>query len=346
MTTQVEPSVSDLLDLTGELPPEGEAPGRRPEVEFELTNRYHVDWTFHAGVKVSAFDFEKSQHNQARFNPIDQPTVDIYAEAVKRGDVFPAVIAYRPQPRARLVMVDGNHRLGAHIVAGKPLDVYEIDRSTHPRTIALLTFAMNTRHGRPTSEVERIHHAMYLVDNGASAGSAAAAVNIPIALLRRAITRGKADQRADIVGLRRNEWDALTVAVKTRLVNVSTDEGFRAAANLAYVAKLDTGEVMELVSQLNDSKSGTRQEAIVKAHREVSKERIQGTGSGVLGTSGKRHLNPKHRTSMAIAQVLALPEDAAILKTYAAPERMDAAAKMREAGTRLIGLADALWPMK
>ena len=206
MTTQVESS--GVIDLSEDMGPI-EHPAKRPDVENELVNRYHVNFSFEPAVKPSAFDFEKSQHNQARFNPIDQATVDIYTEAVRRGDIFPAVLAFRPQSRARFVMIDGNHRLAAHIAADKPLAMYEIDRDTDRRTIALLTFAMNTRHGKPTSEDERVFQAIYLVDNGASAGAAAAAVNIPVRILKKAITNGKANQRADVVGLRRDEWATL-----------------------------------------------------------------------------------------------------------------------------------------
>jgi hypothetical protein len=326
-------SESDLVEATG---------SRRPEVEDELTNRYHVKWTYHTDVKPSAFDSDKSLHNQARNEPIDQALVDIYTEAVKRGDKFPAVLAYRPLARARFVMIDGNHRLAAHTADDKPLDMYEIDRDTHPRTIALLTFAMNAHHGKPTSPEERVQHAIYLVDNGASAGAAAAAMNVGVGLIRKAITRGKADRRADAVGLRRNEWDALSVGVKTRLWNISTDEGFIAAARLAYASTLNITETFDLVSLLNDSKSGTRQEAIVAAHQQVYQQRIQADGSGILTTANKRHRTPKQWATLVIAQTLAMPENLAIVGAFAEPERREASQRAREAGTRLIELANLL----
>ena len=324
-------------------------PGRRPDIEHELSDTYHVDWKYVSGVGTHLFDEVKSLHNQARFDPIDPKTVDLYTESVKRGDVFPAVLAYRPSPRARYVMIDGNHRLLSHIAADQtPLDLYEIDRDTNPLTIALLTFSMNTRHGKPTSEEERVHHAIYLVDNGASIDNAAAAVSIAPRTLKKALSRAKADERADSVDLKRNEWDALNVTVKTRLLNISTDEGFRAAANLAFLAKLDANEVFELVAQMNTSgKSGRKQEAIVKAHRELHQQRIQAGGGGVLSGGHRKPRGAKQRVSMAIGQCLALPDDYdVIVKAYAIPERIDAAKRMREASAKLTTLADLLAPLK
>jgi len=245
-------------------------------------------------------------------------------------------------------MIDGNHRLAAHVSADMPLDMYEIDRATHPRTIALITFAMNTKHGKPTSEKERIHQALYLVDNGASIDAAATAVSIGPGMLKKALARSKADNRADEVNLRRNEWDSLSATVKIRLVTISTDEGFRAAANLAYVAKMDAVEVSALVPQLNMSKSGVRQEAIVKAQRDLLLGRIQSGGGGVLTTGSRgRTIGPKQRTTMAVSQVLALPEnDSVILAAYTDAEKLPVSVRLRQAGERLLRLADQLAPVK
>lgn len=317
--------------------------GRRPDVEKELTEKYHVKWSYLPQVPIASFDLDKSLHNQARFEAIDEKTVESYTEAVKRGDAFPAVLAYRPSPRARLVMIDGNHRLSAHIRAEKPVDVYEVDRSTDARTIALMTFAFNTRHGRPTTEAERVTQAQYLVENGASIDHAAAAVSIAPRVLKRALARSAADQRADEVGLRRNEWDSLNATVKSRLKDIATDEGFGDAAKLAYAAKLDANEVFELVALLNSTKSGTRQRAIVKQQREMHSDRIQAAAGGLLGTADRKALGPKQRLNMALGQALALPDDDdVIVKTYAVAERAAAAKRLKETSDRLARLATAL----
>lgn len=317
--------------------------GRRPEIERELSETFHVDWVFHSRMPLADFDMEKSLHNQARFEAVDKDVVEQYAEAVKRGDAFPAVIAYRPGPRSRLVMIDGNHRLGAHFKADQPVDVYEVDRKTDKRTIALMTFAFNTKHGKPTSEAERVSQAIYLVDNGSSIAHAAAAVSLPQNILKRALARSTADARADEVGIKRTEWDSLAPTVRSRLSNISTDEGFEAATKLAFAAKLDSNEVFDLVALLNTTKSGNRQKALVEQQRELHKDRIQKAAGGVLSSADRKALTPKQRMNMSLGQVLSLPDDVdAIVKMYAQAERKDAAKRVKEAADRLAAVAAAL----
>lgn len=317
--------------------------GRRPDIERALTDEYHVKWTFHAGMPVADFDMEKSLHNQARFEAVNQTTVEEYAEAVKRGDIFPAVIAYRPGPRARLIIIDGNHRLGAFYKAGVPIDVYEVDRNTDKRTIALMTFAFNTKHGRPTSEEERISQAKYLVDNGSSIAHAAAAVSLPQNVLKRALARSTADARADEVGIKRSEWDSLAASARGRLKDIFTDEGFADATKLAFQARLEVQEVFDLVALLNTSRSGAKQRALVAQQREVHRDRIQQGAGGVLTSNDRKAQSPRTRLAMSLGQVMALPEDIpTIVAMYAAPERKEAAKKVQEAADRLAAVAAAL----
>jgi hypothetical protein len=317
--------------------------GRRPDVEQALSERYHVAWSYTAQVNTSQFDQESGLHNQARFEAIDDKTVAEYAQAIERGDVFPAVIAYRKQARGKLQIIDGNHRLAAHIEAGTPIDVYEVARDTDRKVIAMMTFSFNTTHGRPTSEAERIHQAIYLVENGAGQEAAAAAVNLSPRVLKRALAKNAADKRAAEVGIRVTEWETLSATVRNRLTNISTDEGFKAAAGLAYVAKLDANEVFDLVALLNSSKSSTKQQAIVKSQREAMSERIQAAGAGLLTSADRNAATPKRRIGMVIGQTLALPDDDnAILAAYAVPEREEAAQRMTEAGERLLKLAGVL----
>lgn len=318
--------------------------GRRPDIEADLNDKYHVKWSYVSHVKTVEFDVDKSRHNQARFEPIDEKVVATYTDAVKRGDAFPAVLAWKPSVTSRYVVIDGNHRLAAHIRAEKPLaGVYEIDPTTDPRTVAVMTFAFNTRHGMATTEAERTQGAVYLVDNGASVETAASAVNLPVRIVKKALARNAADARADEVRMPRNEWDTLSAVVKARLWNITTDEGFADAAKLAYMAKLDTQEVFELVALLNATKSGMRQRAMVAHQSEIWRDRIQAGVGGMLSTADRRKLGPKQRVSLALAQTMALPEDdQAIVSAYALPERPAAAKRMREASLRLAHLADLL----
>lgn len=314
--------------------------GRRPDIETELSDRYHVGWSYLSQLNTALFDIDRSLQNQARFEALDEDTVEQYREAVERGDPFPAVIAYRPRKNGKLLIIDGNHRLAAHDRAGATIDVYEVAQGTRPQTVALMTFAFNTRHGRPTSEEERTSQALYLINSGASLGAAASAVNIPERVLKRAVAKANADKRAAEVMGDLREWNALPQSSKARLLNITTDEGFKDAVHLTYAARLGSEEVFELVSELNASKSAAKQRAIAKNKTQGYSERIQDAAGGVLTTADRRALGPKQRINMLLGQVLALPDDvAAIGRMYADGERHDVATSLVDAAERLRKIA-------
>ena len=68
---------------------------RRRDAEIEeYLDAKGVKWTFRPKVSPDEFDIDKSLRNQARFEPITEDRVNTYAEAMRRGDKFPPVIAH------------------------------------------------------------------------------------------------------------------------------------------------------------------------------------------------------------------------------------------------------------
>lgn len=317
--------------------------GRRKEVEAWLDEN-GVEWEYFPQLPTSDFDWEKSLRNQARvYNVLDEGVVANYTEAIQRGDQFPAVVAYKPTARAKLIVVDGNHRMAAHMRAGEiPIDAYIVTKATG-QTVAMMSFAANAKHGLPTSFDERVHHAIWLVDNGATHDQAAAAMNIRVSELRKAWGRALSYRRALEVGLVSREWDSLTQTTKNRLNNLATDEGFRAAAQLAFRARLTAEEVFDLVAQVNTSRSGTKQAALVKAIEEQYKDRIAELAGGLAAGATKRARGPKQTFNWALSSIAALPEDLGSLASkFAEAEREEAAKRAREAAYRLHAFADKL----
>jgi site-specific recombinase XerD len=64
-----------------------------------------------AAVPLDSFDLDESLRNQARvFSALDEEVVETYVEAVKRGDEFPGVIAFKGPGRkatAKMLLADG-----------------------------------------------------------------------------------------------------------------------------------------------------------------------------------------------------------------------------------------------
>jgi hypothetical protein len=138
-----------------------------------------VEWECQHDFALDDIDREKSLHNQARiFEPLDLEVVHSYGEAVKRGDIFPAIVVHKPG-RSRAVLVDGNHRRAANDEALRTVVESYVITKARPQTIVAMSIEANTRHGKPTSVEERIHQAVWLMDNGMSKNEAAANVRLP-----------------------------------------------------------------------------------------------------------------------------------------------------------------------
>jgi hypothetical protein len=124
---------------------------------------------------------------------------------------------------------------------------------------------------------------------------------------------------------------------------IATDEGFRAAAILAHRARLSTGEV-QLVSEVNGTKSGARQAAVVKnIEATVYIDRIRELAGGITASRPGRGRGPKPRLGMALGSLGALPEDLSSLAwLYQGPERQEVATRCRSAAERMLKLAEKL----
>src|SRR5664280_3364656 len=128
--------------------------------------------------------------------------------------------------------------------------------------------------------------------------------------LRTRWNKRHADRRAYEAGLLRNEWDSLLSAVRGRLLMIATDEGLRAGAMLAHLARLSTTEVQQLVSEVNGTKSGARQAAMVKnIEATVYLDRIRELAGGITTSRPGRGRGPKPRLGMCLLYTSPSPRD-------------------------------------
>jgi hypothetical protein len=317
---------------------------RRKDIEAWLTE-HGVDWEYVARFALEEVDREASLANQARIGePLDPALVESYRDALANEAVFPALVLARPGARSYAVMIDGNHRFeaarleeldsfGSYVVRARP---------TSANTVAM-TYEANTRHGKPTSAEERVQQALWLHNNNRlSVEAAASAVNVSASTVRSRLDRQRADDRAVDVGVRRQEWDTMPLAVRARLNVVSTDEGFKATSRLAFQAQLSAAETDELVRAVNAAgRSAAKQEQVVRQVRGDYRARIAETAGGKARRGG---FSPSRRFSLAVSNVLALPADldADLNQHLDDEERTQTAGRARDAAARLTALADAL----
>lgn len=313
--------------------------GRNLETERKLTDRGFT-WEFHPDMPLSEIDEEKSLRNQARLGtPVRPDVVDNYEGLLRDGVEFPAIVAATQQKGGHL-NADGNHRFVAHKQAGMSGIPTYLIIDGDPQAVALYTYEANTTHGLRTTDEDRLHSALWMVDNGMPMEDAARRVGIPVTKVRQANTLHRAAARADEVGLNPRDWEGLGSGVRARLMSVSTDEGFKELANLAVAAKLTAPEVSEHVGQLGSLRSSAKQVDYVHAVRQVNAERI-GRG-GTPKTKGKRTVTPRAQLSLALGQVQALPSPETVTLLWTDGERADMLAKVEAAIDRLQELAKVL----
>lgn len=316
--------------------------GYRTEIE-EWLNGWGVAWTLHEAINIDNFDIERSLRNQARLGaPVDTEYVERYATAMRDGAEFPGVVAWRDDRNTKLVIIDGNHRMMAAREAEYELPVYVV-KDAKVQTITAMTFEANVRHGKSTTEDERIHHALWLIDNGMNVTEAAKRMAVPKSKVNKANSDQAAGRRADSVGITRRDWDGIPQSYRVRLGMIHTDEGFRAAVKLVKDAGLLFPEITEMVSTMNDTRSGQRQEGLVKSLRNNQyAERIQEVKAGGGKAIGKRVRSPKASLSSGLGLLHTIPSDDVIVASLGAAEREDMAAKVDEAVARLTTLRAAL----
>src|SRR5450759_4729236 len=204
-------------------------------------------------------EIENCLDNQVRFQRLDEAVVETYADAVNRGDRFPAILVRREERS----MSDwtANHLFAAYARNQRSgIPSYDVFVSGMQATV--LAFRANVRYGVPNTEDERLSHAFDLMDSDISLAQATAVCMVSERALRTRWNKRQADRRADEVGLLRNEWGSLLPAVRGRLLMIATNEGFRAAAMLAHRARLSTSAAVKLVSEVNGTKSLARQAAM------------------------------------------------------------------------------------
>lgn len=278
--------------------------GTDPLIEKWLKDKA-VDFDFITNVAPGSFDADRSLENQARMgSPLNDEVVDRYIAALKAGDVFPPLVAYRLS-NGKLEVLDGNHRRAAHAELGQAMDVYVVDPSTPPAMRSLITFEANTKHGLPSSASDRLHHALYMVDNGKSVAAAAALFGVPLHALQKEVTRKNATRRAEDCEVPLAKWNALPMGIQVKLQTVSTDEGFAAAANLAADANLPAQAVSEMVKELNKTRSVAKQRASLDQWREDAKPDIQknATHGNAKGRRGGAMATIPGRLNMALGQL-------------------------------------------
>lgn len=257
-----------------------------------------VDWIFHPTVPIERVDQAASLSNQVRHEPLNEDTVERYAQDMKSGDVLPAVVA--TEVDASYIILGGNHRDAAH---------RRCEHETQPAYIvvgdrlALLQIAIgdNRNHGLPTTKEERLDQGLALIEAGILQREAARIVGVTQPdLTIHAGVRKLASRVTD-----HGEVERILKLPKTtryELSRIDDDDVLDAMAELTVDAGVPAGDVRRMVAALNASEDKAEALAFVGAEREDRDAQVRARGGGVRQTSR----TPRARFDGALSEILAL----------------------------------------
>lgn len=258
---------------------------RDPRLEATL-EEMAIQPEYITGLQVDDVDYEASLNNQARWTALDRDTVDRYKKALRAGQPLPALLG-RLNKKQKIVIISGNHRFTAYKELKLPYNCYIISAPDH--IIQELMATENLYHGLPSGEDERMRQALNLVDRGMSKTDAARKMLVNFKELDKAAKDVESRRRAVEAGIRLQDWEKIHPATRSRLYSVHTNEGLRALVGLILKADIPHKSVVQIIVQINVTKSGERQAELVGQLAEAYAQSIQSGGRAYSARGGKRN---------------------------------------------------------
>jgi len=237
----------------------------KEQIEQKLTDM-GLTFRYQSSVEISSIDIKKSLEDQARIvQKIDANVVSIYENDLKNGDIFPPIIIEdRFKNGTGMIVIDGNHRISSsrnNKETSWEFGAYILDPLTAMQ-FRVLTSEVNLKHGLSASIVDRIEHALYLVENGGVCqGAASEKMGISSHILSGAVLYKRVLKRVHKVGLNeRTVSDKIKKAVLIKINTITDDDVFCSCIKYMIKSKLYSEELRSFLAVLK--KIGTAREQL------------------------------------------------------------------------------------
>lgn len=259
----------------------------RNQIIESVLNKYpEVEWEYKSNLPLKDIDRDKSHKNQARVmgKPVKPFTVEDYANGMKQGDEFPAIVAY---PDGKLyVVIDGNHRVDAALKNGlTTFDAY-IVVTDDPNLRMLLTFEFNrVMTGLSPDEADIDHQAVFLFHQGIEKQEISTHLRIPIHRIDTLIRDQAGRVRAERLTVERAYQSIPARESRNTLSRLRQDPVFIEAIKLSAKYALTIAEVRELVTGTLALGSEASQLAFVEGFGSVRQQ--QKRDAEALASTGK-----------------------------------------------------------
>lgn len=134
---------------------------REHEAAHAVLGKLGMTWEYRT-IPASEFDVAQSRKNRARLDaPVCKETVANYAEAMRCGDVFPAIVCRHIN--GRYVIAGGNHRHAAAIAVNPHNKFFSCVIECTDIEFDLICRALNSVEGRGLDSEERVLHAVEMI---------------------------------------------------------------------------------------------------------------------------------------------------------------------------------------
>lgn len=251
-----------------------------PRVEQWL-EKEGVEWHYEPDISLTKVDREASLKNQARFKAINQDHVIELAIAVEQKYDLPALVGYYNKER-RIVIIDGNHRMEAYILAGKTKSDFYILDTAYSWVTDRLTRLANMKEGWPPTREEKLNHAIHFVRvQNMPVETAAKNCGLRPSTVFSALYAAEVGERLSKLGFD----EKLYPSTLEGLYRIKQDSALLGSAKLIHEAQLTGDEVAELARRVSKASSEKAQEAILNDLRHQFKYRIARARAGQIRPS-------------------------------------------------------------
>lgn len=258
-------------------------PSASAQVETKLAAR-HVMFTFEPNLAID--QIRDVEGNQVRFGEHRAPKgmVDRYAEQMKGGAVFPAIVV-----NDRHELVDGNTRwVAARRIKRQTIPAY-VCSDLSALQARSLSVELNQSHGLSMTEEEIRAFVTSAVDDGhvLDAKAYSRMTGVKASTLARWVAAKHFDMRATRAGIASQRLEGLSDSVRAALHVAKLKSVFLEVTTLAIEARVPASELKAIITEANAATSETAARDVVTCAREMRSDDIKAIAAG-LKTARRR----------------------------------------------------------
>jgi hypothetical protein len=251
-------------------------PSASAQTESKLAAR-HVHFVLEPNLDIR--QIRDVEGNQVRLSEHRAPkvTVDRYAEQMKAGAVFPAIVV-----NDRYEIVDGNSRWMASLRNKRETIAAYVCSDLSALRARSLSVELNQSHGLSMTDEELRAFVTGAVDEGQvlDAKAYSRMTGIKASTLRRWVAAKHFDIRAGRDGLAPDQFKDVSDSVRAALNVAKLEAVFMQAAALAVDAKVPIAQLKTIITEANAAPSEAEALAVVGRARAARSDEIRAIASG------------------------------------------------------------------